>query len=82
MVSSHQNALAISSILENSRNNEETDILEYCTPNYATNTSKLFSTKENKSRDSSDSNYLGINKSSGGYSSRTQEQVEVYSYGK
>ena len=40
-----QNELAISSILENPVNNEETDILEYWTPNYATNTSKLFSTK-------------------------------------
>ncbi|CAI2379024.1 unnamed protein product [Moneuplotes crassus] len=40
------NELAISSILEHSGNNNETDILEYCTPNYATNTSKLFSTKE------------------------------------
>jgi chromosome segregation ATPase len=38
--------LAISSILERTGNNDETDILEYCTPNYATNTSKLFSTKE------------------------------------
>lgn len=38
--------LGISSILENSGQNNETDILEYCTPNYATNTSRLFSTKE------------------------------------
>lgn len=39
--------LAISSILDHTgNNNDETDILEYCTPNYATNTSKLFSTKE------------------------------------
>ena len=40
------NELGISSILEHSGNNNETDILEYCTPNYATNTSKLFSTKD------------------------------------
>ena len=40
------NELGISSILENGEINEETDILEYCTPNYATNTSKLFSSKE------------------------------------
>lgn len=42
----HHGELGISSILENTGNNDETDILEYCTPNYATNTSKLFSTKE------------------------------------
>lgn len=46
IVDEGNNELGISSILEHSGNNNETDILEYCTPNYATNTSKLFSTKD------------------------------------
>ena len=46
-IAQHHGELGISSILENTGNNDETDILEYCTPNYATNTSKLFSTKGN-----------------------------------
>ena len=45
-IANNANELGISSILENGEIIEETDILEYCAPNYATNTSKLFSTKD------------------------------------
>ena len=62
--------LAISSILEKSGNNEENDILEYCTPNYATNTSKLFSTKGNKK---------AVHLNSKG--KIEQQPVQIYGYG-
>lgn len=71
MSSSNQQDLAISSILDEKVHNEETDILEYCTPNYATNTSKLFSTKGNK-------NIVHTVESA---ESDRDEQVQVYGYG-
>jgi hypothetical protein len=55
-----ENGLGISSILEHSNN--ETDLLEYCTPNYATNTSKLFSTKEKPDNGPSSGKYSSSEK--------------------
>jgi hypothetical protein len=69
-VSEGQQDLGISSILENTGNNGS-DILEYCTPNYATNTSKLFSTKGNK-------NIVHVNSKG----KNSEPPVQMYGYGK